>query len=103
VDTIVVPGSFDAMAAHAQMSTRTLLRRFVEETGTTPRRRLIEARIRRARKLSKTRHDLVSKRSLPGAVSPKRQGCVTGLAVRLASARSDTARASQQQRTGAWV
>lgn len=41
----------DAIAAHAGMSTRTLNRRFREQTGTTPLQWLLRSRIRRAQQL----------------------------------------------------
>jgi transcriptional regulator GlxA family with amidase domain len=43
-----------SMARRAAMSTRTLSRRFVEQTGTTPRQWLIAARVRRAQQLLET-------------------------------------------------
>jgi len=46
--------SLDDMAARAGMSTRTLVRRFREQTGTTPLRWLHRARVRRAQHLLET-------------------------------------------------
>jgi len=46
--------TLDGIAAHAGMSTRTLNRRFREQTGTTPLRWLHRARIRRAQYLLET-------------------------------------------------
>ncbi|MBA8824704.1 transcriptional regulator GlxA family with amidase domain [Saccharopolyspora lacisalsi] len=47
------------IAAHAGTSTRTLIRRFREQTGTTPLQRLHHARIRRAQHLLEaTRHSV---------------------------------------------
>ncbi len=45
------PYDLDRLAAACQVSTRTLLRRFKEQTGTTPREHLTAARVRRARTL----------------------------------------------------
>ena len=42
------------MARHAAMSTRTLSRRFREQTGTTPARWLLALRVRRAQQLLET-------------------------------------------------
>src|SRR5207253_5575414 len=46
--------STDALAKHAHMSRRTLIRRFREETGTSPMAWLASARIDRARELLET-------------------------------------------------
>lgn len=46
--------TLDEIAAHAGMSTRTLNRRFREQTGTTPLQWLHRARIRRAQLLLET-------------------------------------------------
>jgi transcriptional regulator GlxA family with amidase domain len=46
--------TLDDLAAHAGMSTRTLNRRFREQTGTTPLQWLLRARIRRAQQLLET-------------------------------------------------
>jgi transcriptional regulator GlxA family with amidase domain len=46
--------TLDDIAAHAGMSTRTLNRRFREQTGTTPLQWLHRARIRRAQHLLET-------------------------------------------------
>ncbi|MFH8793345.1 GlxA family transcriptional regulator [Streptomyces sp. NPDC017941] len=46
--------TLDAIAGHAGLSTRTLLRRFREQTGTTPLQWLHRARVRRAQHLLET-------------------------------------------------
>jgi transcriptional regulator GlxA family with amidase domain len=46
--------TLDAIAAHAAMSTRTLMRRFREQTGTTPLQWLHRTRIRQAQHLLET-------------------------------------------------
>jgi transcriptional regulator GlxA family with amidase domain len=51
--------TLDRIAAHARMSARTLNRRFLEETGTTPMRWLNLARIRRAQFLLEVSTDSV--------------------------------------------
>src|SRR6266705_3914891 len=51
--------STDALAKHAHMSRRTLIRRFREETGTSPMAWLASARIDRARELLETADDPV--------------------------------------------
>lgn len=51
--------SVAALARHARVSTRTLARRFVEETGTTPTQWVIEQRLRRAQSLLENTSDPV--------------------------------------------
>jgi transcriptional regulator GlxA family with amidase domain len=51
--------SIDALAKHAHMSRRTLIRRFREETGTSPMAWLASARIDHARELLETTDDPV--------------------------------------------
>jgi transcriptional regulator GlxA family with amidase domain len=46
--------SLEEMARHASMSTRTLNRKFREQTGTTPLQWLLEARVRHAQRLLET-------------------------------------------------
>ncbi|MET8181152.1 helix-turn-helix domain-containing protein [Streptomyces sp. NPDC005336] len=53
-DNLARPLTLDDIAAHAGMSTRTLIRRFREQTGTTPLQWLHRARIRRAQHLLET-------------------------------------------------
>ncbi|MGK4580244.1 GlxA family transcriptional regulator [Kitasatospora sp. HPMI-4] len=48
------PLSLPVLARHAGLSQRTFIRRFAEETGTTPLRWLLNARISRARELLET-------------------------------------------------
>ncbi|MFI9271498.1 GlxA family transcriptional regulator [Kitasatospora sp. NPDC052896] len=48
------PLTLPALARHAGLSQRTFIRRFAEETGTTPLRWLLNARISRARELLET-------------------------------------------------
>ena len=43
--------SIDALAEHAAMSTRTFIRRFREQTGTTPLRWILSSRVRHAQEL----------------------------------------------------
>jgi transcriptional regulator GlxA family with amidase domain len=50
------PLTVGALAAHACCGERTLSRRFVAETGQTPKRWLIAARLQRARELLETTH-----------------------------------------------
>ncbi|WP_280385166.1 GlxA family transcriptional regulator [Nocardia wallacei] len=53
------PLTLDDIARHAKVSTRTLIRRFREQTGTTPLHWLHRARIRRAQQLLETtRHSV---------------------------------------------
>ena len=49
------------IAAHAGMSTRTLNRRFREQTGTTPLQWLLRARVRRAQHLLEATGDPVDR------------------------------------------
>ncbi|MGW2052056.1 GlxA family transcriptional regulator [Streptomyces sp. NPDC001858] len=51
LDNLAAPLTVDDLAEHAHMSRRTLIRRFREETGTTPMAWLTDARIDRAREL----------------------------------------------------
>ncbi|MER7789845.1 helix-turn-helix domain-containing protein [Streptomyces sp. NPDC097640] len=51
LDNLADPVTVDDLAEHAHMSRRTLIRRFREETGTTPIAWLTDARIDRAREL----------------------------------------------------
>ncbi|AQZ66432.1 Transcriptional regulator containing an amidase domain and an AraC-type DNA-binding HTH domain [[Actinomadura] parvosata subsp. kistnae] len=53
-DNLAGPLTLDDISAHAGMSTRTLIRRFREQTGTTPLRWLHRARIRQAQHLLET-------------------------------------------------
>ncbi|MET7454209.1 helix-turn-helix domain-containing protein [Streptomyces sp. NPDC005574] len=53
--------TLDEIAAHAGMSTRTLNRRFREQTGTTPLQWLHRARVRRAQHLLETTPDPVER------------------------------------------
>lgn len=48
------PLTITALAAHAQMSPRTFLRRFTEETGSTPLQWILRARVDTARELLET-------------------------------------------------
>jgi transcriptional regulator GlxA family with amidase domain len=54
LDNLAQPLSLDALAQRAHMSRRTLIRRFREETGTSPMEWLTSARIDRARVLLET-------------------------------------------------
>lgn len=51
LDNLAAPLTVDDLAEHAHMSRRTFIRRFREETGTTPMAWLTDARIDRAREL----------------------------------------------------
>ncbi|GHH79155.1 AraC family transcriptional regulator [Streptomyces sulfonofaciens] len=63
--------TLDDIAAHAGVSTRTLIRRFREQTGTTPLQWLHRARIRRAQHLLETtRHSVERIGSQVGFGSP---------------------------------
>lgn len=53
-DNLARPLTLDDIAAHAGVSTRTLIRRFREQTGTTPLQWLHRARIRQAQHLLET-------------------------------------------------
>ena len=53
-DNLARPLTLDDIAAHAGVSTRTLIRRFREQTGTTPLQWLHRTRIRRAQHLLET-------------------------------------------------
>ncbi|MFD4253441.1 GlxA family transcriptional regulator [Amycolatopsis thermoflava] len=53
------PITLRGLARHAGVSQRTLIRRFAEETGTTPLRWLLDARLGRARELLETTDDPV--------------------------------------------
>ncbi|MEU1791643.1 helix-turn-helix domain-containing protein [Streptomyces sparsogenes] len=53
-DNLARPLTLDDIASHAGVSTRTLIRRFREQTGTTPLQWLHRARIRRAQHLLET-------------------------------------------------
>jgi transcriptional regulator GlxA family with amidase domain len=48
------PLTLERLAGHAAMSTRTLSRRFAEQTGTTPLQWILQARVRRAQQLLET-------------------------------------------------
>lgn len=48
------PLTLERLASHAAMSTRTLSRRFAEQTGTTPLQWILQARVRRAQQLLET-------------------------------------------------
>ncbi|GAA2635189.1 GlxA family transcriptional regulator [Streptomyces axinellae] len=54
LDRLEQPLTLRALARHAGVSQRTLMRRFAEETGTTPLRWLLNARLGRARELLET-------------------------------------------------
>ena len=54
LDNLAQPLSIDALAGRAHMSRRTLIRRFREETGTSPMAWLTSARLDRARELLET-------------------------------------------------
>ena len=60
-ENLARPVTLDDIAAHAGMSTRTLIRRFREQTGTTPLRWLHHARVRRAQHLLETTDDSVER------------------------------------------
>jgi transcriptional regulator GlxA family with amidase domain len=53
--------TLDEIARQALLSTRTLNRRFREQTGTTPRQWLLRARVRRAQELLETTHHPVAR------------------------------------------
>jgi transcriptional regulator GlxA family with amidase domain len=59
LDNLAQPLSLDALAQHAHMSRRTLIRRFREETGTSPMEWLTSARIDRARVLLETTDEAI--------------------------------------------
>ena len=48
------PLTLERLAGHAAMSTRTLSRRFAEQTGTTPLQWILRSRVRRAQQLLET-------------------------------------------------
>jgi transcriptional regulator GlxA family with amidase domain len=54
LDNLADELTIDVLAAHAHMSRRTVIRRFREETGTSPMAWLADARIDRARELLET-------------------------------------------------
>jgi transcriptional regulator GlxA family with amidase domain len=65
------PLTLEQIAAHAGVSTRTLIRRFREQTGTTPLRWLHRARIRRAQHLlESTQHSIERVGAQVGFASP---------------------------------
>lgn len=55
------PISISEMAKHARMSIRTFMRRFTEETGTTPLQWLLNARITSAREMLETTHHSIDR------------------------------------------
>jgi transcriptional regulator GlxA family with amidase domain len=59
LDNLSQPLSLDALAQRAHMSRRTLIRRFREETGTSPMEWLTSARIDRARVLLETTDEAI--------------------------------------------
>ncbi|MEU3711997.1 GlxA family transcriptional regulator [Streptomyces catenulae] len=60
-DNLARPLTLADMAAQADVSTRTLIRRFSEQTGTTPLQWLHRTRIRRAQHLLETTHHSVER------------------------------------------
>jgi transcriptional regulator GlxA family with amidase domain len=56
LENLARPISLTTMADRANMSARTLVRRFREQTGTTPMHWLVGARVRRAQELLETTH-----------------------------------------------
>jgi transcriptional regulator GlxA family with amidase domain len=68
---LAIPLTLDQIAAHAGVSTRTLIRRFREQTGTTPLQWLHRARIRQAQHLlESTEHSVERIGAQVGYVSP---------------------------------
>jgi transcriptional regulator GlxA family with amidase domain len=70
-DNLAVPLTLEEIAAHAGVSTRTLIRRFREQTGTTPLQWLHRARIRQAQHLlENTAHSVERIGAQVGFASP---------------------------------
>jgi transcriptional regulator GlxA family with amidase domain len=68
---LATPLTLDEIAAHAGVSTRTLIRRFREQTGTTPLQWLHRARIRQAQHLlESTQHSIERIGAQVGYTSP---------------------------------
>jgi transcriptional regulator GlxA family with amidase domain len=68
---LATPLTLDEIAAHAGFSTRTLIRRFREQTGTTPLQWLHRARIRQAQHLlESTEHSVERIGAQVGYASP---------------------------------
>jgi AraC family transcriptional regulator, transcriptional activator FtrA len=86
------PLTVDALARHAHMSPRTFARRFVAETGHSPKRWLTAQRIHRARRLLETTE-------LPVEEVAQRSGFGTAAALRTHFGRATATRPTAYRRT----
>src|SRR5215218_1497989 len=86
------PLSVEALAGHAHMSPRTFARRFVAETGHSPKRWLTAQRIHHARRLLETT-------DLPVEEVARRSGFGTAAALRTHFARATATRPTTYRRT----